>query len=115
MNSYDDFLERRAKGNKKISEQEFLPYNRFLALDSRAYEDGTVPVKYKEMMGLTASLVLRCNDCITYHLDRCIEEGAGKEELNEALNIGLIVGGSIIIPHLRFALEQIELIFEKKK
>ena len=115
MNSYDDFLERRAKGNERISQQEFLPYNRFLALDSRAYEDGAIPVKYKELLGLTASLVLRCNDCITYHLDRCIEEGASKEELNEALNIGLIVGGSIIIPHLRFALEQIELIYEKKK
>jgi AhpD family alkylhydroperoxidase len=69
----------------------------------------------KELMGLVASMVLRCNDCILYHIDRSIQEGATREELYESFNIALIVGGSIVIPHLRFAMEQIDEILAEEK
>jgi AhpD family alkylhydroperoxidase len=99
------FNKKREEGNDRILSKDFLPIKRFFALDSRAYSDGEIPVKYKEMMGLVASAVLRCNDCIQYHLHRCHEENCSDSEINEALNISLIVGGSIVIPHLRHAYE----------
>ncbi len=108
MTIIEDFENRRNKGNSLIEEQNFLPFNRFLALDSRAYDNGEIPVKYKELMGLVGSLVLRCNDCIMYHIGKCLEHGCSKSEINEALNIGLIIGGSITIPHVRVALEFLE-------
>lgn len=77
---------------------------RFFNIDTHAYEDGALPKKTKEMLGLVASLVLRCDDCILYHLMRCAEEGISDGELEEVLNIGLVVGGSITIPHMRRAL-----------
>ena len=103
----------RTEMNEKILECGHLPYNRFFALDTRAYEDGAVPVKYKEMMGLVGSMVLRCNDCIFYHLDRCVTEGVTREELNEAMNIALMIGGSIVIPHLRYAVNILDELFEE--
>ena len=108
MSIFEDFNKRRTSGNEKISEQHFLPYNRFLALDGKTYEDGAVPEKYKELMGLTASMVLRCNDCILYHIQQSHKVGCTRDEINEAMNIALVVGGSIVIPHLRFALEALE-------
>jgi AhpD family alkylhydroperoxidase len=99
------FNKKREEGNDRILSKDFLPIKRFFALDSRAYSDGEIPVKYKEMMGLVASAVLRCNDCIQYHLQRCYDENCSDSEINEALNISLIVGGSIVIPHLRHAYE----------
>jgi AhpD family alkylhydroperoxidase len=81
---------------------------RFFALDTRAYEDGALPVNTKELLGLVASLVLRCDDCVTYHLVRCREEGVTRDELLEALNVGLVVGGSITIPHLRRAIATLD-------
>ena len=95
----------RLEMNEKILNSGFKDYKKFFALDNAAYTDGTIPVKYKEMMGLVASMVLRCNDCIFYHLDRCVTEGTTREELQEAMHIALIVGGSIVIPHLRYAFE----------
>jgi len=114
MGIIEDFHKRRETGNQRIFEKDFLPYKRFFALDSRAYEEGEIPEKYKEMMGLVGSAVLRCNDCIVYHLERCIIAGCTENELNEALNIALVIGGSIVIPHLRFAYEVIEEISGKK-
>ena len=73
--------------------------------------DGALPAKTKELMGLVASLAMRCNDCIFYHVDRSIQEGASKEELYESFNIALVVGGSIVIPHLRYAFEVMDEIF----
>ena len=108
METNKEFQERRQKGNDKINEQEFLPFKRFMALDSRAYSQGSIPIKYKELMGLVGSAVLRCNDCIYYHIEKCIENNCSKEEINEALNIALIIGGSIVIPHLRFALSAVD-------
>ena len=80
-----------------------LVVNRFFNLDGRAYEAGALDVRTKELLGLVASLVLRCDDCVTYHLTRCREEGVSRPELFETLSVGLIVGGSIVIPHLRRA------------
>jgi len=94
--------------NEKILSCGFKDYQKFFALDNKAYLEGTLPAKMKELMGLVASMVLRCNDCIFYHVDRGIEEGATRGELYEAMNIALIVGGSIVIPHLRYAFECIE-------
>ncbi len=94
--------------NDKILNSGFRDFNKFFALDNKAYINGALPSKVKELMGLTASMVLRCNDCIFYHIDRSVQEGATKEELMECFNIALIVGGSIVIPHLRYAFEVME-------
>jgi AhpD family alkylhydroperoxidase len=101
----------RKEMNDRILTSGFKDFNRFFALDSNAYEEGTIPVKYKELMGLVGSMVLRCNDCIFYHMDRCVTEGCTREELHEAMNIGLIIGGSIVIPHLRYAFEVMDELF----
>jgi AhpD family alkylhydroperoxidase len=106
-----EFDQRRESGNERILSREFLPFKRFLALDNRTYEEGEVPVKYKEMMGLVGSMVLRCNDCILYHLKTCVKAGCTREELDEAMNIALVIGGSIVIPHLRFALEALDALY----
>lgn len=98
----------RLNMNDKILNSGFNDYKKFFALDNKAYIDGTLPAKTKELMGLAASMVLRCNDCIFYHIDRSIQEGATKEELFETFNVALIVGGSIVIPHLRYAFEVME-------
>ena len=94
--------------NQKILNCGFRPYQQFWALDNKAYLEGAIPVKMKELMGLVGSMVLRCNDCIFYHLDRCVSEGCTDQELNEAMNIALIIGGSIVIPHLRYAFEMLD-------
>lgn len=94
--------------NERILEAENLEIRRFFALDSRVYEEGALPVRTKELLGLVASLVLRCDDCITYHIVRCAEEGVTDAELLEACSVGLIVGGSIVIPHLRRAIATLD-------
>lgn len=101
----------RKEMNDRILSSGFRDFSRFFALDANAYEEGAIPVKYKELMGLVGSMVLRCNDCIFYHLDRCVTEGCTREELHEAMNIGLIIGGSIVIPHLRYAFDVLEELF----
>jgi AhpD family alkylhydroperoxidase len=103
LGSLAEFREFRERMNQEILDQGNLVMNRFFALDGRAYVGGALDVKTKELLGLVASLVLRCDDCVTYHLVRCAEERVGREELFEALSIGLVVGGSITIPHLRRA------------
>jgi ribonuclease HI len=101
----------RSEMNEKILNSGFRDFNKFFALDNKAYINGALPAKTKELMGLVASMVLRCNDCIFYHIDRSIAEGATREELYETFNVALIVGGSIVIPHLRYAFEVMEEIF----
>lgn len=103
----------RTEMNEKILNSGFKDFIKFFALDNKAYLDGALPAKTKELMGLVASMVLRCNDCIFYHIDRSIQEGATREELYETFNIALIVGGSIVIPHLRYAFEMMEKIYEE--
>jgi ribonuclease HI len=98
-----DFEKFRAEMNEEILGCGHLGVKRFFALDHQAYESGALPGKTKELLGLAASTVLRCDDCITYHLLRCAEEGWKRDEVIDALNVALIVGGSIVIPHLRRA------------
>ncbi len=98
-----EFRAFRERMNQEILAENNLVINRFFNLDGRAYEAGALDVKTKELLGLVASLVLRCDDCVTYHLTRCREEGVARAELFESLSVGLIVGGSIVIPHLRRA------------
>ena len=108
MNIVEDFHKRREAGNLRIHNLNDLNINRFMALDSKAYEESALPARYKELMGLVGSAVLRCNDCIIYHIDSAVKIGCTKSEITEALNIALVIGGSIVIPHLRVALEALE-------
>jgi AhpD family alkylhydroperoxidase len=98
-----EFRAFRERMNAEILGEGNLVINRFFALDGRAYDAGTLEVKTKELLGLVASMVLRCDDCITYHLVRCREEGVRRDEIFESFSVALIVGGSIVIPHLRRA------------
>jgi AhpD family alkylhydroperoxidase len=104
--SLAEFREYRERMNAEILGENNLVINRFFALDGRAYEAGALDVSTKELLGLVASLVLRCDDCVTYHLVRCAEEGVTRAQVFESLSIGLVVGGSIVIPHLRRAVER---------
>ena len=99
------FRKFREQMNERILSSDNLEIKRFFALDTRAYEGGALPVKTKELLGLVASLVLRCDDCIKYHLGKCHEEGVTTEELYETFAVANIVGGTIVIPHLRRAVE----------
>jgi ribonuclease HI len=101
--SLENFQETRAKLNEQILGSGHLGIKRFFALDHQAYEPGPLGAKTKELLGLVASAVLRCDDCITYHLLRAAEEGWNREEVIDALNVALVVGGSITIPHVRRA------------
>jgi AhpD family alkylhydroperoxidase len=101
-----DFRRFRERMNAEILGEGNLVINRFFALDGRTYEAGALDVKTKELLGLVASLVLRCDDCVTYHLVRCREEGVTRSEMFETMSVGLIVGGSIVIPHLRRAVDR---------
>ena len=102
------FHEFRAKMNAKLLSKGNLQLKRFFNLDTQVYTDGVLPSRTKELMGFVASAVLRCDDCITYHLIRCAEEGVTDEEFFETLNVILVVGGSITIPHVRRAVETLE-------
>src|SRR5215471_2108941 len=101
--SLADFERSRAELNEKILGCGHLGIKRFFALDHQAYEPGALGTKTKELLGLVASAVLRCDDCITYHIVRCVEEGVTKDEFLETFNVALVVGGSITIPHIRRA------------
>jgi len=103
MSRLKEFREFREKMNARIFEQNNLVTNRFFALDGKTYEPGALDEKTKELAGLSASMVLRCDDCIAYHVIRAKEVGCTNEEIWEIFNVGLIVGGSIVIPHLRRA------------
>ena len=103
-----EFRAFRERMNAVILGAGNLTINRLFALDGKAYEAGALGVKTKEQLGLVASLVLRCDDCVTYHVVRCMEEGVTEEEMLEVFAVGLVVGGSIVIPHLRRAMERVE-------
>jgi len=105
-----EFRAYRQRMNDRILEIDHLGLKRFFNLDTAAYRDAALDAKTKELLGLVASTVLRCNDCIDYHLVQCVEMGWTDEELYDALNVALIVGGSIVIPHLRHAVETIDLL-----
>jgi len=104
----EEFKAYRERMNQKILASGHLGLKRFFNLDTKAYEDGALDAKTKELLGLVASAVLRCNDCIDYHLIQCVRLGTSDPDLHEALNVALVVGGSIVIPHLRHAFDTIE-------
>ncbi len=101
--SVEEFRKEREALNEKILARDDINMKRFFALDSAVYRDGALDEKTKEMLGLVASLVLRCDDCIAYHTIRTREVGVADKEFDEVMSIGLIVGGSITIPHIRRA------------
>ena len=109
MSSADDrvkqFTEFRQRMNQRILDEPNQVVRRFFALDTQTYQAGALDVKTKELMGLTASMVLRCDDCISYHVAQCKEAGVSREEMFDAVSVGLVVGGSIVIPHLRRAVD----------
>ncbi len=98
-----EFQTERIQANERILSSENRAIKRFFRLDGEAYEDGALPAKTKELLGLVASMVLRCDDCITYHVIQCAKHGVTAAEFEEAFAVALIVGGSIVIPHLRRA------------
>ena len=95
------FLDTRTRLNKNVLAADNLVVKRFYNIDHNTYLEGAVPAKYKELMGLAASGVLRCDDCITYHVVQAYRLGVSRAEQEESLNVALVVGGSIVIPHLR--------------
>jgi AhpD family alkylhydroperoxidase len=112
--SPEEFNAYRSKMNERILGQNNKVINRFFNLDTNTYAEGALPVKTKEMLGLVASMVLRCDDCIKYHVEKCYHEGVTEEEIFEVFSIANIVGGSIVIPHFRRAVEYWDLLKEKK-
>lgn len=102
IKQFDEYRERM---NEVILSEAPLEIKRLFALDSECFRDGALPARTKELLGLACSLALRCDDCVTYHLKRCMEEGFSDEEIWETLAVALIVGGTIVIPHLRRAVE----------
>jgi AhpD family alkylhydroperoxidase len=108
-----EFRKYREIMNKKVMDLDHLGIKRFFNLDSNTYQEGALSSKTKELLGLVASAVLRCNDCIDYHLEQCAKTGSSKEEIVDALNVALIVGGSIVIPHFRHAVATIEFLEEE--
>ena len=112
-NSTSETRKYRTDMNDKILNSGFRDFNKFFALDNKAYIKGALSAKTKELMGLSASMVMRCNDCILYHIDRSIQEGATRKELYETFNVALVVGGSIVIPHLRYAFDVMDSIYNE--
>lgn len=100
-----EFNDYRAKMNDLILSKDNLVIKRLYNLDSNTYADGALPIKTKEMLGLVASMVLRCDDCIKYHLEKCKEQGVDTKEMYEIFAVANIVGGTIVIPHTRRAAE----------
>ena len=100
-----EFTAFRQRMNERILAEPNQVVRRFFALDTQAYQAGALDVKTKELLGLVASLVLRCDDCISYHVAQCRQAGVGRDEMFEAFSVGRVVGGSIVIPHLRRAVD----------
>jgi len=109
MSQTDDrvrqFTEFRQRMNQRILEEPNQVIRRFFALDTQTYQPGALDVKTKELCGLVASMVLRCDDCISYHIAQCKDAGVDRAEMFEAFSVALVVGGSIVIPHLRRAVD----------
>lgn len=105
-----EFREYRNRMNEKILGADNKVIKRIYNIDTNAYMDGALPAKVKEMLGLATSMVLRCDDCVKYHLEKCFEQGVTTEELFEVFAVADVVGGTIVIPHLRRAVEYWELL-----
>lgn len=105
MNLIEEFNDYRSKMNERILAEDNKVIKRFFNLDTNTYAEGEIDVKTKEMIGLACSMVLRCDDCIKYHLGKSFEAGVSRKEVFEVLSIAMVIGGSIVIPHLRRAVE----------
>jgi len=105
MNLVDQFNAYRTKMNEQILDADNLIIKRIFNLDTNAYAKGALDLKSKELIGLTCSLVLRCDDCVKYHLGKCKEVGFTTQEVHEAMGVATLIGGTIVIPHLRRAFE----------
>ncbi len=110
----DEFDQYRADMNEKLLSSNHLGIKRFFALDTQAYEDGALNKRTKELLGLVASIVLRCDDCVTYHIKQCVTAGVTRPEFLDAFNVALVVGGSITIPHLRRAVDRLDQVLAGK-
>jgi AhpD family alkylhydroperoxidase len=110
-----DFNDYRKRMNERILATDNLVVKRFFNLDTHTYQAGALPAKTKEMLGLVASMVLRCDDCIRYHVQECHQAGVTREEFFEIFSVGLVVGGSIVIPHLRRGVEFLDALEAEKK
>lgn len=108
LSSVEEWKKIREEANSGIIKNANLNIKRFFNLDTTAYQEGALSAKTKELLGLVASMVLRCDDCITYHIIQSVLAGVSDDELYEAFNVALIVGGSIVIPHLRRAAQRLE-------
>lgn len=113
-NLVKEFNDYRQVMNEKLLNDNNKVIKRIFNLDTNAYMEGALSVKTKELLGLVASAVLRCDDCVKYHLETCYKEGISKEEMMEAMSIATLVGGTIVIPHLRRAYEFWEALEENK-
>ena len=113
-NLVEDFNAYREKMNEKMLDDNNKIIKRIFNLDTNAYMEGVLPKKTKELLGLGNSLVLRCDDCVRYHLEECHKLGLSKEEVVEAMSISLLIGGTIVIPHLRRAFEYWEALDAKQ-
>lgn len=105
LSQNDEFRLNRERLNELVLNYGGQEIKRFFSLDNQVYREGALTANTKELLGLVASLVLRCDDCVRYHIQQCHEAGIQTDELREALAIGLVVGGSVTIPHLRRAIE----------
>jgi AhpD family alkylhydroperoxidase len=108
MKSIKEFNDYRARMNEIILTDAPLVAKRFFSLDGQTYQDGALPASTRDLIGLACSMVMRCDDCVTYHLQKCVELGVKDEEIWEAMSVALIVGGSITIPELRKAVERLK-------
>ena len=109
-NKVEEFNAYRKKMNAKILAENNTVIKRIFNLDTNAFQEGALNTETKELLGLVASAVLRCDDCVRYHLEKCHEEGLSREQISEALSIATLVGGTIVIPHLRRAYEYLDLL-----
>jgi AhpD family alkylhydroperoxidase len=105
MNIVENFNDYRKRMNEKILDVDNLVIKRIFNLDTVSYQEGSLDARTKELLGLASSLVLRCDDCVKYHLGRCHEMSFTKNQIFEAMSVGLLIGGTIVIPHLRKAAE----------
>ncbi|WP_057937034.1 carboxymuconolactone decarboxylase family protein [Algoriphagus resistens] len=108
MNLIEEFNAYRSQMNEKILAEDNKVIKRIFNLDTNAFAEGSIDIKSKEMIGLACSMVLRCDDCVKYHLGKCYEAGLTKEQLFEVFSIATLIGGTIVIPHLRRATEYLE-------
>lgn len=111
---FELYRQRRAAGNERVLDTKSLAIKRFFGLDKTVYGDSVLSTKTKELLGLATSMVLRCNDCIDYHLQRCVEEGWTRDEIDEAMSVALMVGGSIVIPHSRHAALSLDFLYAEQ-